>query len=1196
MGLAGATTAAAATLLVLFFALRLRPFFGLGFHRRVVLRELLGDFVLGDLKDRVGHGVLERGFAAVAVEAEMAVGGVALRTRGDERVHHLFAGRPAGFLKERENARAVLGALALLGRLFFDEFDFARDEALLETRNEGFGRFGFVDDGRGRGDGVHLFFGFRRTNFRHGRGRFGGLGRHRFGGAGFSGLVGGLAAARTAGARGRVLKLELHFLRTGSGVFGGGFLNRRFFGFGLYRRSFGSGFGAFRSDRFLGHFLRDLGRFAFGRAAAATAARTAATGFAFLGGRFRGRFSTLLRFGHNRFFRGDFRHGRFDALFSGCFDGSLFLYNRGFSGDDFGRAKFFALRVLLQGRTTARTTAGLFHFHGLRGGFGRGGLVLTFFGRFRLRTAATARAAFVHAGAVTAAFARASAAVLAVGLGLLFFALLGLGLFGRVAAEVLEEVHDAGEEALFALFGHRRHRDGAQFGAFRLLGLFDVHGRGIARKHVLDDGNLLGTSGLFFVALHRVRIVRLLHFKFGDALEALNMVVETVVVLTDAFDVIVRRLERRVRDEDDRHAVTRFEHLDVAALLVQKEGRDVDRNLRVHGARAFLHGFFLQDAQDLNGAGFGVADDAHAVAAGAGHVAPFGERRTQTLAREFHQAETRDLGHLHAGAVVVERVLEALFDGALVLRVEHVDEVDHDETTQVAQTHLAGHFVGRFAVRAEGRLFNVGAARGARRVDVDRDERFGVVDHDRAARGKRNRARIGRFDLMFDLEARKERDVLVVALDAVDHVGHDVRHELPRLLVDFVRVDEDFTDFGLEVVADGANDEVRLFDDEEGRGVGALERLAVHDGRVDERGRLAAVFFRDEFVLGLGGLGDRLPELEEVVQVPLQLFGAAADPGRAGDHGHARRALEAFHRGAQFLTLFAFDAARDAAAARIVRHEDEIAAGEADEGRERSALVAALFLFDLNDDFLAFFDGFADRAGAHVDAFLEVGAGDFLEGEEAVALFAVVDEARFKARFDAGDDALVDVGLAGFAAGRLNVDVDESLPVDDAHTRFFGVRGVEKHTLHVGSTPVVGRALHTTDARLLRATAFLLNADVSRRRTEKRNGEPRRTILDGRHRPVLCPPIQKGRTRAWHGLRTPFRRRVGRVTARPHGAPGAPSLTKIRLFVPQDEFPFETLSGGEGGTRVRGGKSEGHAKKGFARGPSSKRRSLYHRT
>lgn len=60
-----------------------------------------------------------------------------------------------------------------------------------------------------------------------------------------------------------------------------------------------------------------------------------------------------------------------------------------------------------------------------------------------------------------------------------------------------------------------------------------------------------------------------------------------------------------------------------------------------------------------------------------------------------------------------------------------------------------------------------------------------------------------------------------------------------------------------------------------------------------------------------------------------------------------------------------------------------------------------------------------------------------------MALFAVVDEARFETRLDAGDDALVDVGLAGFAAGRFDVDVDELLPVDDAHARLFGVRGIE---------------------------------------------------------------------------------------------------------------------------------------------------------
>ena len=70
-----------------------------------------------------------------------------------------------------------------------------------------------------------------------------------------------------------------------------------------------------------------------------------------------------------------------------------------------------------------------------------------------------------------------------------------------------------------------------------------------------------------------------------------------------------------------------------------------------------------------------------------------------------------------------------------------------------------------------------------------------------------------------------------------------------------------------------------------------------------------------------------------------------------------------------------------------------------------------------------------------------------------MTLFAVVDEARFEARLDAGDDTLVDIGFAGFAAGCFDVDVDELLPVDDADARLFGVRGIEKHALHCESTP-----------------------------------------------------------------------------------------------------------------------------------------------
>ena len=87
------------------------------------------------------------------------------------------------------------------------------------------------------------------------------------------------------------------------------------------------------------------------------------------------------------------------------------------------------------------------------------------------------------------------------------------------------------------------------------------------------------------------------------------------------------------------------------------------------------------------------------------------------------------------------------------------------------------------------------------------------------------------------------------------------------------------------------------------------------------------------------------PELQKVVEVPLELFGRAADARGARNGRHARGDVELFHRFAQFLTFFTFNAARDAARTRVVRHQNEIAAREADEGRERGALVAALFPF-----------------------------------------------------------------------------------------------------------------------------------------------------------------------------------------------------------------------------------------------------------
>ena len=277
--------------------------------------------------------------------------------------------------------------------------------------------------------------------------------------------------------------------------------------------------------------------------------------------------------------------------------------------------------------------------------------------------------------------------------------------------------------------------------------------------------------------------------------------------MTQALKLVVRGLNVLVRHQQHGHALLEFDLGDFGALFIEQEGGHFHRHLNVHSGCVVLHGLFLNDAQDLQGRGFGIADVACAVAAWASDVRAFGQCRAQALARHFQQAELADRAELNASAVKTQRITQALFHFTTVLGLFHVDEVHDDQTTQIAQTHLAGNFVSRFQVGAEGGFFDVAATCCTGRVHVHSHQGFGVVDHDGAARRQVHCAAERRFDLVLDLEAREQRGIVTVALDAVGRVGHDVQHELQGLLVNVVGIDQDFTDVGGEVVADGADDQ-----------------------------------------------------------------------------------------------------------------------------------------------------------------------------------------------------------------------------------------------------------------------------------------------------------------------------------------------------------------------------------------------------
>jgi hypothetical protein len=211
---------------------------------------------------------------------------------------------------------------------------------------------------------------------------------------------------------------------------------------------------------------------------------------------------------------------------------------------------------------------------------------------------------------------------------------------------------------------------------------------------------------------------------------------------------------------------------------------------------------------------------------------------------------------------------------------------------------------------------------------------------------------------------------------------HEALHVFLGLLKGLGLIDEALADIVGEVVAKSAGHRVAFLKNQERR------RPAVIRGH------------------------NRVPRGLEIVQIPLQLFGASADAGRAHDGAHAVGDLQVVHGLAHLIAILAFDAARHAARTRVVRHQHQESSGQTDVGGERRAFVAALLLFNLNDQLLAFPEQILDvllALGGCLGA--EVLPRDLFQRQKAMALRAVFDECRFETGLYAGDPAFIDIGF-----------------------------------------------------------------------------------------------------------------------------------------------------------------------------------------
>ena len=129
----------------------------------------------------------------------------------------------------------------------------------------------------------------------------------------------------------------------------------------------------------------------------------------------------------------------------------------------------------------------------------------------------------------------------------------------------------------------------------------------------------------------------------------------------------------------------------------------------------------------------------------------------------------------------------------------------------------------------------------------------------RAARGQRHLVAVGGLDLALDLVPREQRHVVVVELEPAQVVRHEALHVLARFLEHLRLVDQDLADVVGEVVAQRPQDRGAFPVDQERRGT------------------------------AVGGGLDRIPDVDQVVEVPLQLLGGAADARPCGRWRPCRR-------------------------------------------------------------------------------------------------------------------------------------------------------------------------------------------------------------------------------------------------------------------------------------------------------------------
>ncbi len=173
------------------------------------------------------------------------------------------------------------------------------------------------------------------------------------------------------------------------------------------------------------------------------------------------------------------------------------------------------------------------------------------------------------------------------------------------------------------------------------------------------------------------------------------------------------------------------------------------------------------------------------------------------MTRHFQQAKSGNFTDLNPRPVNLQRITHSVFNSSLVFLRHHIDEVDDHESADISQTQLATNFFCCLKVCIHRRLFNIATPGSPGRVDVDRDKCFCRVNDNRATRRQSNLPLKCGFYLALYLVPVEQGNCIFISFDATLELGHDLFHELDRLVECIIRINENFTNVFTQIVTNG---------------------------------------------------------------------------------------------------------------------------------------------------------------------------------------------------------------------------------------------------------------------------------------------------------------------------------------------------------------------------------------------------------